>query len=267
MATRKHSQGRSSSASAAIPKVARKPQPPSRRPAGPARANLILRLGEEEIYERMHDAVLDHRLLPGTKLKEVALAKLFGVNRSVIRKVLTRLAYNKLVLLRPNRGALVASPSVAESRDLYAARRSIEGAIVEAVTHRITPPQIKSLRALAASENAAYRQGEMRRGLKLSLKFHQMLAEIAGNGVLAELLDQLIARTPLVVLAYKGRGDKMTCSIDEHTEIIDAIAGGNATKAVAAMTAHLESLEGQLDLSDETEPATDLAALFGEIED
>ncbi len=264
MATRKHSRG---GADAAISKPARKPRRSSRRPAGPARARLILGLGEEEIHQRMYDAVLDHRLLPGTKLKEVALAKLFGVNRSVIRKVLTRLAFNKLVVLRPNRGAMVASPSVAESRDLYAARRSIEGAIVEAVTRRITPGQIKALRALTASENAAYRQGEMRKGLKLSLKFHQMLAEIAGNVVLAELLDQLIARTPLVVLAYKGRGDDMTCSIDDHAEIIDAIAGGSAAKAAAAMTAHLERLEGQLDLSDEAEPATDLAALFYEIED
>ena len=266
MVTAKHGRGRPSGGAAATPRAGRKQLPASRRPAGPARANLILGLGEEEIYERMYDAVLDHRLLPGTKLKEVALALLFGVNRSVIRKVLTRLAYDKLVLLRPNRGAMVASPSVAESRDLYAARRSIEGAIAEIVTHRITAAQIKDLRALAASENAAYRQGEMRKGLKLSLKFHQTLAAIAGNSVLAELLDQLIARTPLVVLAYKSRGQKTTCSIDEHTGIIDAIASGNAANAVAAMSTHLESLEGQLDLSDEAEPATDLAALFGEIE-
>jgi DNA-binding GntR family transcriptional regulator len=103
----------------------------------------------------------------------------------------------------------------------------------------------------------------VRKGLKLSLKFHRQLAAIAGNGVLAEFLDQLIARTPLVVLAYRGRGADRTCSIDEHIEIIDAIATGNVAKAVAAMTSHLESLEGQLDLSDEAETSTDLVALFG----
>ncbi len=269
MAPRKRNHGRSSGTPSAALKDGNDHQrpPASRRPSGAARANLILGLGDEEIYGRMHDAVLDHRLLPGTKLKEVALAVLFGVNRSVIRKVLTRLAYNKLVLLRPNRGAMVASPSVSESRDLYAARRAIEGAIVRVVTGRVTPAQVKGLRALATREHDAYRQGEMRRGLKLSLQFHRELAAIAGNGVLAEFLDQLIARTPLVVLAYKGRGEETTCSIDEHAEIIDAIAGGNVVKSVAAMTRHLDSLEGQLDLSDEPEPATDLAALFGEVDD
>lgn len=220
-------------------------------------------LPEDEIYQRIHEAVLDHRLQPGTKLKEVALAEVFGANRNVVRKVLTRLAYNKLVALRPNHGATVANPSVDESRDLFAARRAVEAAIAENVARSIVPTELKSLRAIVASEQEAYRRGEMRKGLKLSLKFHQMLAAIAGNGVLAEFLDQMIARTPLVVLAYKSRGEETTCSIDEHTVIIDAIASGNPARAAAAMTAHLENLEGQLDLSDDAEPATDLVTLFG----
>src|SRR6266705_1062868 len=113
-------------------------------------------LNEEEIYRRIYSAVLDHRLQPGTKLKEVALAEVFGANRNVIRKVLTRLAYNRLVALRPNRGAVVASPSVEESRDLFAARRAVEAAIVDAVTRKIAPPEAKVLRALTATERDAY---------------------------------------------------------------------------------------------------------------
>ena len=237
----------------------------ARRPAraGSAGAAKSIRLNENEIYRRIYDAVLDHRLQPGTKLKEVALAEAFGANRGVVRKVLTRLAYDRLVALRPNRGAVVAIPSVEEARDLFAARRAAEAAIVDAVTRNIARAELKELRALAESEREAYRCGEVRKGLKLSLKFHRQLAAIAGNGVLAEFLDQLIARTPLVVLAYRGRGADRTCSIDEHIEIIDAIATGNVAKAVAAMTSHLESLEGQLDLSDDSETSTDLVALFG----
>src|ERR1700726_4966887 len=84
-------------------------RPPARtRSAGRAKS---IRLNENEIYRRIYDAVLDHRLQPGTKLKEVALAEAFGANRGVVRKVLTRLAYDRLVALRPNRGAVVAIPS------------------------------------------------------------------------------------------------------------------------------------------------------------
>src|SRR5262252_8793169 len=88
---------------------------------------------DDRICATIHEAVLDHRLPPGTKLKEVALAEIFGVTRAVIRKALGRLAHMRLVELRPNRGAVVASPSVDEARDLFAARRAIEGAIVSSL--------------------------------------------------------------------------------------------------------------------------------------
>jgi DNA-binding GntR family transcriptional regulator len=65
---------------------------------------------EEEVLRRIEQAVLDHRLTPGTKLKEVKLAELFGVKRGLIRKVLTRLAHSSLVVQTPNRGATVARP-------------------------------------------------------------------------------------------------------------------------------------------------------------
>src|SRR5206468_6482519 len=110
------------------------------RSAAPVRKPAPARVNEDEIYRRIYGAVLDHRLQPGTKLKEVALAEVFRANRNVIRKVLMRLAYNRLVALRPNRGAVVASPSVEESRDLFAARRAVEAAIMDAVTRKIAAP-------------------------------------------------------------------------------------------------------------------------------
>ena len=243
------------------------PTSAARRRASTVRKPASARVNEDEIYQRIYAAVLDHRLQPGTKLKEVALAEVFRANRNVIRKVLMRLAYNRLVALRRNRGAVVASPSIGESRDLFAARRAVEAAIVDAVTRKIAPPEAKALRALTASERDAYRRGELRKGLKLSLKFHQQLAAIAGNGVLSEFLDQLIARTPLVVLAYRSRGTDTACSIDEHSKIVDAIVRGDAAGAVAAMTSHLQNLEDQLDLNDNAESPTDLGMLFGAAED
>ncbi len=217
---------------------------------------------EEEIFARIYDAVLDHRLQPGTKLREVALADAFGVNRAVVRKVLARLSYNRLVALRPNRGAVVASPSVEESRDLFAARRVVEAAIVERVAQTASRADVRSLRALARHESDAYARGDARRGLKLSLQLHRDLARLGGNSVLAEFLDQLIARTPLVVLAHRAGSADSSCSDDEHAAIVGAIGRGDARAAVAAMNAHLSSLEGQLDLRGARPGAPDFAQLF-----
>lgn len=217
---------------------------------------------EDHIFDRIYQAVLDHRLQPGTKLKEVALADAFGVNRAVVRKVLARLSYNRLVALRPNRAAVVASPTIEESRDLFAARRVVEAAIVDCVARTASRGVVKALRAHTQREQEGYAQGDARRGLKLSLEFHRELARLAGNGVLAEFLDQLIARTPLVLLTHKSPRADSACSDGEHGGIVDAIARGDAGAAVAAMTDHLASLEGQLDLREKLAEAPNFAALF-----
>lgn len=214
------------------------------------------------MVEEIREAMLDHRLAPGTKLKEVALADVFGVTRNVIRKALMRLAGDRLVDLRPNRGAVVANPSVAESRDLFAARRVIEGAMVDRAARTITPAQLRELRELTKRESEAYRRGEMRAGLKLSIEFHRVLGGMAGNSVLSEMLEQLMIRTPLVVVAYRSDRTDPSCANDEHEQIIAELAKGNADRAVRTMQDHIAVLEGQLNLRDEEEPVSDLAAIF-----
>jgi DNA-binding GntR family transcriptional regulator len=218
---------------------------------------------DDRICATIHEAVLDHRLPPGTKLKEVALAGLFGVTRAVIRKALARLAHMRLIELRPNRGAVVASPTADEARDLFAARRAIEGAIVSSLASRVTREQLRELRAMTRSERDAYAADDARRGLKLSVEFHRALARMAGNATLAEFLDQLVARTPLVVLAHQGPATDNACSIDEHSQIVDAMADGDAARAVATMAAHLDALLARLDLEGPARRETDLGVLLG----
>lgn len=249
----------------------RRPRPAHKRPrATPRIPTTVLPLVDatgaavdDRIYATIHEAVLDHRLPPGTKLKEVAMADLFGVTRAVIRKVLARLAHTRLVELRPNRGAVIASPSVEESRDLFAARSAIEGAIVESLARSVTREQLRELRALTRSEIEAYEQGDTRLGLKLSIEFHRMLARMAGNGVLAEFLDQLVSRTPLVVLAYQGSAADNSCHSDEHSQLVDALSAGDGRRAVTTMRSHLDALLARLDLQPGEKRDADLAEILG----
>ena len=47
---------------------------------------------DESIFQALMTAIVEHQLLPGSKLPEEALAEVFGVSRTGIRKVLQRLA-------------------------------------------------------------------------------------------------------------------------------------------------------------------------------
>ena len=147
---------------------------------------------ESDVLREIEQAVLDHRLPPGTKLKEVQLAELFGVKRGLIRKVLTRLAHSRLVDQTPNRGATVAKPSVQEGKDLFATRRVLESAIIETLADNIDADKISGLRKMLLQEQAAYDSNDADKALALSVDFHRRLASLAGNTVLEEYLNDII---------------------------------------------------------------------------
>ena len=199
---------------------------------------------EDRVFNAILDAVLDHRLAPGTKLKERELSEIFGVSRGAVRAALTRLGHSLLVELRPNRGAIIANPSVAETRDMFEARRVLEAAIVQRLARSATAKQISELRSFVADEARAYKKGDHKAGQRFSIRFHKVLAELAGNRTLDRFMEHLICRTPLLALARTGR--IAYCGADEHREVVEAIARHDVAAAARCMTEHLANVEAQL---------------------
>src|SRR5437867_4139986 len=101
--------------------------------------NRFGRLSDERMYDEIYSAIIKHNLPPGTKLPEDALADVFGVSRTRIRKVLHQLAHEGMVSLERNRGASVAKPPTQEARDVFAARRLVETAAVREIAQLSKP--------------------------------------------------------------------------------------------------------------------------------
>lgn len=215
---------------------------------------------EERVFNAILDAVLDHRLVPGTKLKERELAEIFHCSRAAVRGALTRLGHSLLVELRPNRGAVIANPTVAETRDMFEARRILEAAIVQRLARSLTAKQVTELRAFVAEEGRAYAKGDRKAGQRLSIRFHKVLSELAGNATLDRFMEHLICRTPLLALARTGH--IAYCGADEHREIVEALARRDAAAAARRMTEHLAHVEAELMAAQvQPEPATLARAL------
>ena len=128
----------------------------SSRPA-PARPRNGSASTTEAIASRITDAVIEHRLLPGAKLGEEALAEVFGVSRTKVRQALIRLAQEKLVTLQPARGAFVAKPDAREARELFDARRIMERVLIERFAASATREHLSALRDHMREEQAAIR--------------------------------------------------------------------------------------------------------------
>jgi DNA-binding GntR family transcriptional regulator len=216
---------------------------------------------ETRIYRAVFDSVMAQRLLPGTKLPEAALCELFGVSRSVVRKVLQKLAHDHIVQLRPNRGAIVAVPTPDETRQIFEARRALEAAIVTLVTQRATAADLRALRAQLQQEHQAVHRFDQPAWARLASTFHLRLAELAHNPLLQRYLVETVSRCSLIVALHEPPGNA-ACEHDEHERIVDCIARGDAAGAVALMDSHLRDLEQHLAL-DSHPQARSLGQLLG----
>ncbi|KRI01472.1 GntR family transcriptional regulator [Curvibacter sp. PAE-UM] len=200
---------------------------------------------EERIYRAVFDSVMSQRLKPGTKLPEAPLCELFGVSRSVVRKVLQKLEHDHIVQLRPNRGAIVAVPTREETRQIFEARRSLEAAIVRLVAERATARDLKGLREQLREEHAAMHRFDQPAWARLASAYHLRLAELSGNDILQRYLAEIVSRCSLIVAVHQPPGNA-ACEHDEHERIVDCIAKGDAEGAVKLMDQHLRELEEHL---------------------
>lgn len=212
----------------------------------------------QRIVESVTTAIVERRLMPGTKLAEQQIADIFGVSRTVVRQALNQLSRDHLVTLEPARGAFVAQPSVEEARQVFEVRALLEAALVRQLCARITDAQVAELRQHLAAERDAVRRTDVSGRTRLLADFHVVLARMLGNAVLADLLADLLSRSSLISLMYQS-AHSAEHSQDEHTHIVDALERRDAKAAVRLMEHHLGNVERNLRLDPRT---PDLAAVL-----
>jgi DNA-binding GntR family transcriptional regulator len=210
-----------------------------------------------EIRDRIWLAIIERKLRPGTRLKEEELAEIFSSSRARVRAALSLLERDRLVTLVPNRGGFIAEPTIDEARDVFFARRIVEGGLVERLCARVTPKDVARLREHVTLERRAHEQGDLTAIVRLSGGFHVLIAELAGSEYLHGVLRDLVSRTSLISTMFQPRL-KHDCGPDEHDEVVDCIARGDAASAMQAMQHHLEHVERQLDLHQAPDLARDL---------
>ncbi len=206
---------------------------------------------QADIHQSVYDAIVEHRLTPGTKLSEERVAEIFAVSRTQVRGALQRLAVEQLVTLIPNRGAFVTRPSAEEAHDVLSVRRTLEPAAVRRLIERVTagraPTAIRQLRALVQREQQAHARGDRRQAVRLSGDFHVLLAEMSGSSILTRLMRELTPLTCLAILTFEAP-TSVACPKDEHATLVDAIEAGEAEQASRLMIDHLTHIESALKL-------------------
>lgn len=211
---------------------------------GSARQSLV-----DIAYEALRDAITSGSLLPGTRLREAALAKHFSVSTTPVREALRRLDREGLVRLSPNRGAIVAEFDLREILDLFEVREVLECRAV----NRAAGQRSRNLKQAEALMAAAARQITQRDRVewnRLEVAFHRAINDLSGNFELADLAER-IHRTVQGLCVRCMREplygpDKLRLMQAQHQAILDAVRDGNAADAEVRAREHIHHIRDSI---------------------
>ena len=200
-----------------------------------------------EIADRIVQAILAQKLMPGTRLGEQALSLLFECSRTLVREALMQLAARGIVQLSSRRGWYVVQPSESEAREAFEARKVIETGLIRSA-QPMQPATLRRLKRHIQEEKAALKAADVGRRSFLLGDFHVCLAECLGNQLLADTLRDFTARTTLIAMLYQSSHDANE-SCQEHIDIVKALEQGDQALAERLMAAHIGHVQATLQIT------------------
>ena len=194
----------------------------------------------DSTYEILLEKILRGQLGPGELIKERPLASELGVNPATLRRAAEWLCGEGLLERLPRRGWRVSLLSIADLKDIYRVRLSLEPLVVIEAVKWISEEDLDLLeedsdRLLSLGEKAtAYDRRDADR------RFHQKLCEASGSRILAETLDPLI-RKVLLVATMSFRYGNVSRTFLEHLDLLEAMRKRDGKEAAKRIKIHLKN--------------------------
>lgn len=202
--------------------------------------------GRRHVAETVRRALRSGDLVPGQRLVEYDLSEEYGVTRSAVREALQDLAAEEVVEIIPRRGARVRVVSVEEAVQITECRSALEQLCAAKAAHSADDAQRAELRRIGAEMREAVEEGSVHTYSTLNRRLHELVVEASGQDVAKRQLDRL--NGPMVRYQFRLslRPGRPAHSLQQHLDIVDAVADGDAEAATAAAAAHLADVVEQL---------------------
>ncbi|TDD83788.1 GntR family transcriptional regulator [Actinomadura darangshiensis] len=190
-------------------------------------------------YDAVRESVLTRRLRPGQRVTVRPFAEKLGISPTPIKIALAILEHEGFLVGRQHAGYFVAELTAADMRDIYELRSAMDALAARDVARTRPAGLLDRLGASLAGQRAALAAGDVTRYADLDRAFHTAIWQGSANRRLLGIADLLGAQLQLgqnVTITVPGRPE---ASLDEHAEILDALAAGDTAAAEQATRRHV----------------------------
>lgn len=186
------------------------------------------------VVERLRDEIVTGRLAPGEPLRQDEIARSFGVSHVPIREAFLRLEAERLVEIRPRRGAIVAALSAAELEELNEMRAALECCALRVAAPNFTNSDLqKAAQVLDRIDRQPERWGEQ------NTAFHTFLYRPAERPrLLAEILS-LQRNVERYVYQEVKLTNNFADSQREHRKLLELVSRRKIEEACSLLNDHI----------------------------
>jgi DNA-binding GntR family transcriptional regulator len=210
--------------------------------------------GSERVVRELRRMIMSGELLPGQQIRQEVMAERLGVSRLPIREGLRQLTSDGLVVHVPNAGFSVARLSQAEFEQTYLMRHVLESEVLrrlpEPTTERLQ--RIRELEARVAEAAGRLDLAEMR---LRNHDFHFEIFRLSGLDLVIGEIERLWNWAAPYHALYLFSEESRKAVLDEHAQMVEALAAGDNERLVQLMNQHRHGSEVQLGLMLDGRPA------------
>ena len=195
----------------------------------------------DDVAERVRNAILCGQLAPEEPLREAVLSELLGVSRGPVRKALSSLEREGLVVVGPTGRTCVARLSYQDLDEVFSLRRTLERLAIEYACMRATPEDISKVQAVVDAMASAIERGiSEKEAAELDLRFHDALYSASRH---QRLLGYWTTLRPQVYVFMLSRNvasaNYQDAAVRGHQEILDAITARDKQRALDVIEEHM----------------------------
>jgi DNA-binding GntR family transcriptional regulator len=199
---------------------------------------------KEQVYERIHRAIITGELKPGEILNEAEIAAQFESGKTPTREALLLLTHEGFLDSLPRVGYIVSKPTMQDVLETFHLRIILEVEAIGLAVGRLSPEDIRRLQENNEEEGkltASTIPTDKAAASALNRDFHLTLARLSGNARLATLIQQLVDDMERMLV-----NDPYLADPSQHKKILDALLTQDKEQAQEAMRLHIEETRNRI---------------------
>ena len=201
--------------------------------------SISIKLIHDELLTKLRDCIITGKLRSGQKIPEKDLCNYFGISRTPLREALKVLAYEGLVVLNHNRGAIVKPLTMQDITEAFPIYSRLEALAGELACKQLSRGEIDGLRALHDQMTACYERGDLKGLRAANENIHSQIQAASRNRNLVQIMRAVSGRVQRIRHSVTVPETRLACALIEHEKIMVALEKRDSSLLSLAIRDHI----------------------------